>query len=60
MGFSDIARIGMELDADTPLAVIHAASEADAEAAQRNLLAAVALADTAPAEQPVILEILTG
>jgi thymidine phosphorylase len=60
VGFSDIARIGTELDADTPLAVVHAASEADAEAAERNLLAAVTLAQTAPPEQPVIHEILTG
>jgi thymidine phosphorylase len=60
VGFSDIARTGTELDADTPLAVVHAATEADAEAAQRNLLAAVTLADTAPSERPVIHEILTG
>jgi thymidine phosphorylase len=60
VGFSDIARTGTELDADTPLAVIHAASEADAQAAERNLLAAVKLADSAPPEQPVIHEILTG
>ena len=60
VGFSDIARIGTELDADTPLAVVHAATEADAEAAERNLLAAVSLAETAPREAPVIHEILTG
>ena len=60
VGFSDIARKGTELDTDTPLAVVHAASEADAEVAERNLLAAVTLADAAPPELPVILEILTG
>jgi thymidine phosphorylase len=60
VGFSDIARTGTELDADTPLAVVHAATEADAEAAERNLLAAVTLADSAPPELPVIHEILTG
>ena len=60
VGFSDIARVGTELSADTPLAVIHAASEADAEAAERNLLAAVTLVDTAPPTLPVIHEILTG
>ena len=60
VGFSDIAPIGTELDRDTPLAVIHAASEADAEAVENSLLAAVTLAETAPAERPVIIEILTG
>ena len=61
VGFSDIAPIGTELDPGRkPLAVIHAASEADAEAAENNLLAAVTLAEIAPAERPVIIEILTG
>jgi thymidine phosphorylase len=60
VGFSDIARTGTELNSDTPLAVIHAASEADAEAAERNLLAALTLAESAPPERPVIHEILTG
>ena len=60
VGFSDIAAIGVELDANTPLAVIHAASEDDAAMAEKNLLAAVSLGDEAPAERPVVCEILTG
>ena len=60
VGFSDIARTGTELDSDTPLAVVHAASEADAERAQKDLLAAVTLVDSAPRQRPVIHEILTG
>ena len=60
VGFSDIAVIGTALDSSTPLAVIHAASEDDAAAAERNLLAAVSLGDEAPAERPVVYEILTG
>ena len=60
VGFSDIAAIGVELDANTPLAVIHAASEDDAAMAEKNLLAAVSLGDEAPAERPVVYEILTG
>ena len=60
VGFSDVARVGTELDANTPLAVVHAASEADAERAEKNLLAAVTLADAPPAQRPVIHEILTG
>lgn len=60
VGFSHIARIGTRLDGDTPLAVIHAASEADASKAERNLLGACQLGDSAPNDKPVIGEILTG
>ena len=60
VGFSDIARIGTELSDETPLAVIHAASEADADRAEQNLRAACDLDDTPPANHPVICDILTG
>jgi len=60
VGFAHIAAIGTKVDAATPLAVIHAASEADAVVAERNLRAAVTLDDTMHAERPVVLEILTG
>lgn len=60
VGFSDIARIGTALDADTPLAVIHAATDDAAIAAEKNLLAAVTLASEAPTERAVICEILSG
>ena len=60
VGFSDIVPIGTELDDNTPLAVIHAATEDAADGAEQNLLAAVSLGDTKPAERPVICEILTG
>ncbi|MBT8107743.1 MAG: thymidine phosphorylase [Gammaproteobacteria bacterium] len=60
VGFSDIACVGTELDADTPLAVVHAASEADAERAAGNLLAAVTLGESAPPQRQVIHDILTG
>ncbi len=60
VGFSDIAPIGAELSGDRPLAVIHAAGEADAEVAERNLLAAVTRGETRPSERPVVAEILTS
>jgi thymidine phosphorylase len=60
VGFSDIAPIGTKLDGNTPLAVVHAASDADADKAERNLLAACQLGDSAPTGRPVIGEILTG
>ena len=60
VGFSDIAAIGTGLDGNTPLAVIHAASEDDADAAEKNLLAAISLGEEAPPKRPVVCEILTG
>ena len=60
VGFSDIAPIGTHLDAATPLAIVHAASENAAEQAQQRLLEAVTLGDSPPAERPVVYEILTG
>ncbi len=60
VGFSEIAPVGAEVDDETPLAIVHAASEADAEVAEKNLLAAVTVGATRPAERPVISEILTG
>ena len=60
VGFSRIAATGTELDENTPLAVIHAASEDDAENAERNLLAAVSLGQEAATDRRVVSEILTG
>ncbi len=60
VGFSRVAPVGTRLDAMTPLAVVHAASPAAAERAAQRLRAAVSLGDAAPAERPVICEILTG
>jgi len=60
VGFSDFAAIGTTLDEATPLAVVHAASDDAAAAAERQLLEACELGDAAPAERPVVCEILTG
>jgi len=60
VGLSDIASIGTLLDGHTPLAVVHAASEADAKQAEALLLAACTTGDDAPEIAPVISEILTG
>jgi len=60
VGFTRFASIGTRLDANRPLAVIHAASEPDAEAAERNLLAACRVSADAPEARPVIYEILDG
>ena len=60
VGFSEIAPIGTELSSERPLAVVHAANDADAEAAEKNLLAAVTRSETAPSQHLVVSEILTG
>ena len=60
VGFSDIAAIGTQIDSARPLAVIHAASEADASRAEQSLLAAITVGDESPEGKPVVCEILTG
>lgn len=59
VGFSDIAPIGKKLGGNEPLAVVHAASAADAERAEQNLLSAYTVGDAAPASRRVVGEILT-
>lgn len=51
VGLSNVIGIGEEAHADRPLAIIHARSEADAEAAARAIRAAVSLADGMGARQ---------
>ncbi len=60
VGFSEIAPTGTTLNNDTPLAFVHAASESDAATAEKNLLAAYELGESAAPGRPVISEILTG
>ena len=61
VGFSNIASIGTAVDSEQkPLAVIHAASEDDADRAAKNILSACKLGDSAPGERPTIAEILTA
>jgi thymidine phosphorylase len=60
VGFSEIAPTGTTLNKDTPLAVVHAASESDADTAEQNLLAAYELGESAAPGRPVVSEILTG
>ena len=60
VGFAALQPIGSRLDRDTPLAVVHAASQEAAESAERRLLAACTFGDEAPATRPVIGEILPG
>jgi len=60
VGLTDVAAIGTALGPERPLAVIHAASEADADVAEQNLRAACKLSAEAPGERPVIYRTLEG
>ena len=60
VGFSHFATVGTVLDKETPLAVVHAATEEKAAEAERNLLAACEIGGDAPPARPVISEILAG
>ncbi|MDH3546719.1 MAG: thymidine phosphorylase, partial [Gammaproteobacteria bacterium] len=60
VGFSDVAPIGTLLDTETPLAVVHAASDADADQAEQLLLSACVLGEEPPAAAQVVTEIIPG
>ncbi|MGI9271815.1 MAG: thymidine phosphorylase [Woeseiaceae bacterium] len=59
VGFSEFATIGSQLDQDRPLAVVHAASEADADKVEALVLSACTMSSEVPATRPVVAEILT-
>jgi thymidine phosphorylase len=58
VGFTDIAPIGTAVDRRQPLAVVHAASEADAQRAIRSLRSACTITPSPPAPRPRIYETL--
>lgn len=59
VGFTDFVRLGEKVDAERPLAVIHAQDEARWKDAAQALKAAITLADTAPAETPTVYRRIT-
>jgi len=58
VGFTDIAPIGTAVDNGRPLALVHAASEADAQRAIRNMRSACTITPSPPPTRPVIYETL--
>ncbi|MDP4032769.1 MAG: thymidine phosphorylase [Pseudorhodobacter sp.] len=54
VGLSDLAGIGEEISRDLPLAMVHAATEADAATAVRAVQAAYGFAEAAPTDPPLI------
>ena len=60
VGLSDVANVGTLLDNETPLAIIHAASDDAAARVEQMLLAACTTSEQAPPENPVIYDKLSG
>ncbi len=60
VGLTNVATLGTLMDAETPLAVVHAANEADAARAEQLLLSACDFGDEPVEMLPEIYEILTG
>lgn len=56
VGLSEMTDVGVPIRAGGPLCIVHAASEADAEAAIALVRNAVRIGDVPPAGQPVIME----
>lgn len=54
VGLSQLVRIGDTVDSQTPLAMIHARTEADAEAAKRQLLESIQIGATVTEPHPVV------
>lgn len=54
VGLTDVVAVGTRLEKDTVLARIHARTEAEAEAAERALRAALVVSETAPEARPLI------
>jgi thymidine phosphorylase len=58
VGFTDVVPTGAAVDRARPLAVVHAATDADAQRAIHNMRAACTIAPTRPPSRPVIYETL--
>ncbi len=54
VGLSEVALIGDRVDADTPIATVHAADEAAADTAAARVRAAYVIAETAPEVPPIV------
>ena len=56
VGLAEVLGPGDEVTPDRPLAIVHAASNGDAERAAAAIRAAIVIAEEPPAARPVILE----
>ena len=60
VGLSEFAPLGATLDAETPLTIVHAASEDAAERAEREVLAACEIGTGEPDVRDAVFEIMTA
>ena len=60
VGLSEFAPLGTTLDAETPLAIVHAATEEAAERAEREVLAACEIGSGEPDTRDAVFEIMTA
>ncbi len=56
VGLSEVTDIGVPIRAGNPLCIVHAASEADADAAIALVRQAIRIGDTPVAERPVVMD----
>jgi thymidine phosphorylase len=56
VGLSRVCQIGEEVGSDKPLAVVHANSDHDLQRAAERLCAAIEIADTAPTNNPAVIQ----
>jgi thymidine phosphorylase len=60
VGFTVLAGIGAEVGPDAPLAIVHARSDGQAEAAAAALAAAYRIGDAAPETHAPVIERIAG
>ena len=60
VGLADLCTVGQQLDSQTPLAIIHAASESDWQQAADSLKTAIRIDQQSTEAQPVIIERIDG
>jgi thymidine phosphorylase len=60
VGLTHLAGLGEAVNGERPLGLVHARTEAQAEAAGETLRRAYTLSDAAPAETPIVLERIGG
>jgi thymidine phosphorylase len=56
VGLSDVIDVGAQVRAGSPLCVVHAASDADADTAIDMVRRAIRIGDAAPGERPVVMQ----
>ena len=56
VGLSDVIDVGAQVRAGSPLCIVHAASDGDADAAIDMIRRAIRIGDSAPVDRPVVLE----